>query len=58
MGAKGCDEYGRNLRVNQRTTSGEGVCRGTCRGRDTQAVCLDRGQVIVIGCKSGVSARR
>ena len=42
MGAKGCDEYRWDFRVNQGTTGRKGVCCGTSWGRDTQAVCLDR----------------
>ena len=42
MWAKGCDEYRGDFGVNERTTGGKRVRRGTSRGRDAQAIRLDR----------------
>lgn len=48
MGTDGCDQDDRVLGMAQRASGGEIVRRGSRRGGDADAVCLDGGEVLVV----------
>lgn len=48
MRADGRDEQSWNLGMDKGSTGRERVCRGSSRGRYSQAISLDRGQVVLV----------